>query len=148
MREIESQPSLDVENVTAEKPENITSTSTTEDMSEYDSDDIEYDSDEITYLSDMESGDDDEYDSDDIEYDSDDITYLSDLESDDDDEYDSDEITYLSDLESDDENSVDNPVNVKVKTAKACIEKVKTQKRKLNLSVEIVMDNKKRKLSF
>jgi hypothetical protein len=101
MREIESQPSLDVENVTAEKPENITSTSTTEDMSGYDSDDIEYDSDDIQCLSDMES---------------------------------------------DDDNSVDSPV--KVKTTKAFIEKVNENKRKLNLSVEIVMDSKKRKLSF
>ena len=37
-----------------------------------------------------------------------------------------DRASYLSDLESDDENSVDNPV--KVKTAKACIEKVKINK--------------------
>ena len=40
-----------------------------------------------------------------------------------------------------DDNSVDSPV--KVKTTKACIEKVKINKRTLNLSVEIVMDNKK-----
>jgi hypothetical protein len=67
-------------------------------------------------------------------YDSDDI------------EYDSDDIQCLSDMESDDDNSVDSPV--KVKTTKAFIEKVNENKRKLNLSVEIVMDSKKRKLSF
>ena len=86
-----------VENVTAEKPENTTSTSTSEDMSGYDSDDIAYDSDDIQCLSDMESDD-------------------------------------------------DSPV--KVKTTKAFIEKVNENERKRNLSVKIVMDNKKSKLSF
>jgi hypothetical protein len=66
------------------------------------------------------------YDSDDNEYDSDDIQCLSDVESDDDDD--------------------DSPV--KVKTTKAFIEKVNGSKRKLNLSVEIVLDSKKRKLSL
>jgi hypothetical protein len=93
MREIESQH---VKNVTAEKPEKTTATSTSEDMWT---------------------------DSDDIAYDSDDIQCLSDLESDD-----------------------DSPVKVKI--TKAFIEKINENKRKLNLSVEIIMDSKKRKLSF
>ena len=45
-----------------------------------------------------------------------------------------------------DDNSVDSPVIVK--TTKACIEKVKINKRTLNLSVEIVMDNKKKETEF
>jgi hypothetical protein len=64
----------------------------------------------------------------------------------DDNEYDSDDIQCLSDVESDDDDSDDSPV--KVKTTKAFIEKVNGSKRKLNLSVEIVLDSKKRKLSF
>jgi hypothetical protein len=63
----------------------------------------------------------------------------------DDNEYDSDDIQCLSDVESEDDDD-DSPV--KVKTTKAFIEKINGSKRKLNLSVEIVFDSKKRKLSL
>jgi hypothetical protein len=63
----------------------------------------------------------------------------------DDNEYDSDDIQCLSDVESEDDDD-DSPV--KVKTTKAFIEKLNGSKRKLNLSVEIVFDSKKRKLSL
>jgi hypothetical protein len=64
----------------------------------------------------------------------------------DDNEYDSDDIQLLSDVESEDDDDDDSPV--KVKTTKAFIEKLNGSKRKLNLSVEIVFDSKKRKLSL
>jgi hypothetical protein len=63
----------------------------------------------------------------------------------DDNEYDSDDIQLLSDVESEDD---DDDSSVKVKTTKAFIEKLNGSKRKLNLSVEIVFDSKKRKLSL
>ena len=64
----------------------------------------------------------------------------------DDNEYDSDDIQLLSDVESEDDDDDDS--SVKVKTTKAFIEKLNGSKRKLNLSVEIVFDSKKRKLSL
>jgi hypothetical protein len=132
IREAESQPSLDVENVTSEEPENIVSTPITEvNMSEYDP----YDT---TYLDDLES-DDEECNENSVDSPENEIS-SEDIKSEvDDGSYD------------DNAREVVEVVPVKVKTAKGkvYIEKVKTQKRKLNFSVtDIVMNNKKRKLSF
>ena len=59
-------------------------------------------------------------------------------------QYDSDDI--VSDVESEDDDDDDS--SVKVNTTKAVVEKLNGSKRKLNLSVEIVFDSKKRKLSL
>jgi hypothetical protein len=130
--EAESQPSLDVENVTSEEQENIVSTSITEvDMSKY------YDPYDTTNYEDLESDEECEENTGDnpeneirseaIKSEVDDGTY------------------------SDNAGEVVEIIPVKVKTAKRklYIEKVKTQKRKLSFSVsDIVVNNKKRKLSF